>query len=314
MPGNCSKDVSAVIDYIDTVLTSGSEANKTALKTKFGLEGVTHDDDFMAALENGPWLWQSNSFTTQYSGFFKFCDYIEGIYSNSSNSSSSYPSTPGPDGVGLATALEGYAAWSKAELIPGYCANYGYWTNQYDLGCLDTYNASSPLFTDIAVNNTIDRQWNWFLCNEPFAYWQDGAPKDTPTIVSRLVDGAYWQRQCDLFFPPEGNYTYGSKTGKTVDDVNKYTKGWDNTNTTRLLWVNGEFDPWRSTSVSSNFRPGGPLQSTPEAPVEMLPGAFHCSDLRLSNADANPGIREVVDREIAQIVKWVGEYPGTSGV
>lgn len=28
-------------------------------------------------LENGPWLWQSNSFTTGYSGFFQFCDAIE---------------------------------------------------------------------------------------------------------------------------------------------------------------------------------------------------------------------------------------------
>lgn len=46
MPANCSKDVSLVIDYIDTVLTTGTEANKTALKSKFGLEGIEHDDDF----------------------------------------------------------------------------------------------------------------------------------------------------------------------------------------------------------------------------------------------------------------------------
>jgi hypothetical protein len=30
-----------------------------------------------SAIENGPWLWQSNSFYTNYSGFFQFCDAVE---------------------------------------------------------------------------------------------------------------------------------------------------------------------------------------------------------------------------------------------
>jgi hypothetical protein len=31
----------------------------------------------LRAIENGPWLWQSNSFYTGYSDFFKFCDAVE---------------------------------------------------------------------------------------------------------------------------------------------------------------------------------------------------------------------------------------------
>jgi hypothetical protein len=31
----------------------------------------------LRAIENGPWLWQSNTFYTGYSGFFKFCDAVE---------------------------------------------------------------------------------------------------------------------------------------------------------------------------------------------------------------------------------------------
>lgn len=46
MPTNCSKDVTLVIDHIDSVLTTGTAEEKLALKTKFGLEGVEHDDDF----------------------------------------------------------------------------------------------------------------------------------------------------------------------------------------------------------------------------------------------------------------------------
>jgi hypothetical protein len=96
--------------------------------------------------------------------------------------------TPDANGVGLETALEGYATWTKTTLLPGCmfptssitkalliridCQNYGY-TDENDLSCLNTYNASSLLFTDRTVGNAIDRQWNWMLCNEPFAYWQE---------------------------------------------------------------------------------------------------------------------------------------------
>lgn len=112
------------------------------------------------------------------------------------------------------------------------------------------------MFRDYTVGNAIDRQWNWMLCNEPFGYWQEyvfhhsyciasanrfgsGAPKNRPTIISRLIDSQYWQRQCALFFPTEGKYTYASANGATVERVNKYTKGWDLENTTRLIWTNG---------------------------------------------------------------------------
>jgi hypothetical protein len=76
----------------------------------------------------------------------------------------------------------------------------------------------------------------------------------------------------------------------------------------RLLWVNGEFDPWRTSGVSSEFRPGGPLVSTKEQPVMIVPGGFHCSDLRASNGVANAAVQRVVDAEIAQLKAWVGEY------
>ena len=60
MPKNCSKDVSLVIDHMDTVLTTGTAEEIHDLKAMFGLQNVTHNDDFMGVLENGPWLWQSN--------------------------------------------------------------------------------------------------------------------------------------------------------------------------------------------------------------------------------------------------------------
>lgn len=69
-------------------------------------------------------------------------------------------------------------------LIPNAaCANYGYWTSSTTTACYDTHNASSPIFTDTSVNNNIDRQWQWFLCNEPFFYWQEYVKSKFPLAL-----------------------------------------------------------------------------------------------------------------------------------
>jgi len=298
---NCSTDVSLVIDHVDSVLNSGNETAILELKTMFGLQGIEHSVDFADVLASGPYNWQENEMYTGYSGFYQWCDAIEGVEAGAAV-------TPGPKGVGLEKALANYALWVNATLLPGYCASFGYWTGEWNVDCFNSFNASSPLFTDITVGNAIDRQWNWFLCNEPFAYWQDGAPENVPTIVSRLVTPAYWQRQCGLFFPKEGNFTFGSNAGKTVNTVNAFTGGWDIANTERLTWTNGEFDPWRTASVSSEFRPGGPKVSTAAAPIHVIPDGVHCFDLLAENGQVNAGVQAVINAETAQIKAWVAEF------
>ena len=307
MAQNCSKDISLVIDHIDGILLNGTDEEVTDLKTMFGLQTIEHNDDFAQALENGPWLWQSNQFYTNYSGFYKFCDFIENVAADGNFGNTTVPDA---NGVGLDKALDGYAKWVNTTLLPGFCESYGYddFNGTYNTECFDTYNTSSPYFTDYTVRNAFDRQWLWMLCNEPFAYWQDGAPTERPSIVSRLVTGDYNQRQCPLWFPTEGNYSVGSVAGKTVDDINAYTGGWSVENTTRLTWTTGEFDPWRTTGVSSQFRTGGQLESTPEHPVNLIPSGIHCSDLIIRNAQANAGVQNVVNIETKQIVDWVQEF------
>lgn len=86
------------------------------------------------------------------------------------------------------------------------------------------------------------------------------------------------------------------------------TQGWRLEDTERLIWTNGEFDPWRTASMSSEFRPGGPLPSTEQHPLQIIPGGFHCSDLILKNGKVNAGVQQVIDNEVKQIVEWVGEF------
>lgn len=166
-------------------------------------------------------------------------------------------------------------------------------------------NASNPLYHDLSPGNWINRQWNWMLCNEPFEYWQDGAPEGQTTIVSRLSNESYWRSLCPFFFPEPD---YGIAQGKSAEDVNDYTGGWFVTNTTRLMYANGQWDPWRDVTVSSIFRPGGPLESTPELPVRVLSHGTHCSDLYGENWDVNDNARALADAEVANMQKWIDEF------
>ena len=155
MPKNCSKDVNLAIEYIDDVLLHGSDDEVRALKARFGLEDVEHNDDFAAALEWGPWLWQGNQFYAN-TGFFEWCDYIEGSVNETDSAK-----IPGAEGVGQEKAVEGYARWAKDYFVDFCNETYGYFGGGLNTECFDTYNASNPIFADHSLSNTASRQWVW---------------------------------------------------------------------------------------------------------------------------------------------------------
>ncbi|KAL8354216.1 hypothetical protein RB601_003867 [Gaeumannomyces tritici] len=156
MPRNCSRDVSAAIDYMDGILMSGSQAQKDKLKAKFKLDGLS-DADFGQAIENGPWLWQSTQFYSAnkdlggpgFNSFHRFCDYVEGAWPGSTTP------VPGEKGVGSCKAVEGYAKWFTELWLPGQCESSGYpeWQGQNNTACYQNQNASNPQYHDLRYNN-----------------------------------------------------------------------------------------------------------------------------------------------------------------
>jgi hypothetical protein len=143
-----------------------------------------------------------------------------------------------------------------------------------------------------------------------FARWQNGAPPRQKTMVSRMIQNPYWIRQCGKWFPTENGYTYGLNAGATYNTTNIYTGGWFGfTNSTRLIFVSGTNDPWRTSQVVSPLRPGGPQPSTPAQPVLEVPGGFHTSDLVTENGVVNPGCAAVQSQVVSQVKEWVSEYP-----
>ncbi|KAJ4294699.1 hypothetical protein N0V88_004933 [Collariella sp. IMI 366227] len=303
-PRNCSADVGAVVNYVDLVLSFGTSKMKKELKDKFML-GDLEDADFASALEWGPWQWQSSQFysvkNSGYNPYYRFCDYVENVWPNSTNK------VPGALGVGLVKALDGYAKWVKEELLPGYCESAGYdeWKGTYNVDCFKNLDANNVAYKDLTPGNWVNRQWWWMLCNEPFEWWQDGAPLLRPTLVSRLMNPAYWRKQCPLLFPGAKG---GITQGRRASHVNKWTGGWDVTNTTRAMHTNGERDPWRDATLSSIFRPGGPVKSTEQLPVRLVKGGVHCSDLYSPNWEVNAEVKALAEDATAQMKRWVGGF------
>lgn len=298
MPKNCSADLQKVISHIDSVLINGTNNDQLKLLTDFGAQTMAHKTDFASALTSPLALWQSNQFYGGYSDpFYQFCDAVEGV---------SYNSTlPAENGVGFTSAYRNFASYMKQNYFyDGVCGNGN------DLSCYDTYNSSS--YSDISLTNEY-RQFEWLLCNEPYAGFQDGAPEGHPTIVSRLVTADYNRKACSLYFPESAS---GIKPrleeGYSVDVVNSYFGGWDNFDTERLLYVTGSADPFRDQGVSSIERPGGPRHSTKKIPIFEIDGGYHVTDLIMPNAEANENVQKVVDAETAQLVEWVKEWPGYS--
>ncbi|OAA69868.1 Peptidase S28 [Cordyceps fumosorosea ARSEF 2679] len=310
MPKNCSADYTKIVAHVDKVLTTGTDAQKQKLKKKFGFEPL-NDVDFALALMDGIWLSQNLGFGDQKrnttDSFHGYCDYIENRWPGSD------APQPGPEGVGLCAAVNGLSKWYKDLIIPGGCASWRYsrWTDKMDLGCWVSEDATSPVYRDTRVNNFQNRQWRWMLCNEPFEWWfTGGAPDGRPRMTSKLVTVDLWRRQCDLYFPEVNGAKPGLRRGRTSEQINARTGGWGGwvDDTERLMWCDGELDPWRAATVSSPWRPGGPLKSTARAPAWVVPGASHCSDMLLRNAEANADLKKVWDAEIEQVSKWVGEF------
>ncbi|KAG9045421.1 hypothetical protein FS837_006331 [Tulasnella sp. UAMH 9824] len=291
MPKNCSKDVAAVIKAVDQTLLYGSQAEKQTLKESFGLYNL-RDDDFAQTLVYPMYGWQSMQASSYaFSGedpFFQFCDAIE-----------TYPDETiemSAKGVGMPTALNNYAKFMKTYYAPGCGAGQGG-------ACYSTYNYNSGMYKDWSVGNLWNRQWFWMVCNE-FGWFQDGDPGNYSSIVSSLVTVNYKLRECNHMFPnadgSAGNYhpnTYGTNAN--------HGGGW-NIRANNLFVVNGQFDPWRSASLSSRWAPK--FRNTQHQLVEVIKGGHHCWDWNLYGAIYDHDVKRVVDEGVKTVQGWVKQW------
>ncbi|KDQ08574.1 hypothetical protein BOTBODRAFT_59285 [Botryobasidium botryosum FD-172 SS1] len=289
MPKNCSADVQRVIHHMDLTFIEGSQAEKDALKAQFGMSNVTHLDDVASALRIPLNYWQDLQPTTgPGSSFAMFCDALE------VKNGVSAPAA----GWGLEYALEAFGNYMKQFIAQNCVGTDVECLLTYFNTCLGTHDKDLAFWHDITLDNPT-RSWLWFWST--VGYWQDGAPDAWPSIVTRLVTPAYDEVSRSDYFFPETFPTETSAKPKTSETNFKY-QGWD-TVAPRLFFANGERDPWRDATVSSDFTF---RKSTPENPIAVS-DAFHCSDMIIGhNIDSTvAGVQELA---VKQFIEWVKEY------
>ncbi|KAG8957487.1 hypothetical protein FRC03_010084 [Tulasnella sp. 419] len=286
MPKNCSSDAGKVITHIDSILKHGDPGKILDMKRKFGMQD-TRDDDFAQSIAMVFWPWQSlqaYSYAFQgYSPFYQFCDALETKSNGKINESR--------NGVGLPRAYDNYAAYFKKWYSDWYCPGGG---------CFSTYDYNSQRYKDYSVRNWYNRQWFWFVCTE-FGWFQTGDPGNLSKIVSKFVTLNYNLRQCSHQFPNAD----GSLKDYSPDiwGVNKQYRGW-NLKAPQLFVTNGEYDPWRSASLSSKYGPKYKKDKNYQK-VVVIKGGHHCWDFSTWNYDLDRNVKRVVNTGIKQLRAWL---------
>jgi len=81
------------------------------------------------------------------------------------------------------------------------------------------------------------RSWTWQVCNE-VGYFQNGAPLDKPSLVTRLTPADYDLRTCSYFFPEQFPEPISeAEAEKLIAATNEKYGGW-NVTLERVFFAN----------------------------------------------------------------------------
>ncbi|KAK6375701.1 hypothetical protein LTS17_007523 [Exophiala oligosperma] len=270
-PSDCIENHVKLTNILDTVLKQNDTKTVTQLKAGFGLETLTHNDDFANVASYGIGGWQSRNWDPAVN-VLDFHYYCGNITSNkvlwpSSNARASTASSLveaggwGNESKTLTTPLLNYMAWTND--------SYGAATCDGTLDeCYNSHNASAPMYADKTLANYNSLSWSYQVCTE-WGYFQTGSgvPKNKLPLVSRLLTLEYETLICRLAFDIHH--------APNLTAINKY--GGFNISYPRLAFVGGEADPWRPATPLATLDVPDQLNRTSNAsePVIMIAGAVH---------------------------------------
>ncbi|KAG9304813.1 hypothetical protein G9A89_016843 [Geosiphon pyriformis] len=237
----CRDLAGKAIEYIDSVLDSKNSTAINELKKQFGLGVLEDNGDFASALND------------------QFNRLVGNYFPSPSNQ---------PD------LIDSYcfAFESTVDKTPnGYAGTYAL-TTKYFLKVFnyttadDIRNAySTTALSTAGRNNQIS--WMWQYCNY-YGFYQTPPQPPSLRLRSKLVNATWYQNQCNYLWPDAPNKS------PNVDFVNTLYGGND-ISIDRVVFVNGDSDPWYPLTVS-----GAGRTSTDDSPIFVIKGGSHVTDLR----------------------------------
>lgn len=253
---------------IDSLLNLANGPVTQALKSYFGLGGVSRDEDFVNALTLPLGAWQARNWDPAVSteAFFEFCDQLVGGDDGDEGEVGGelgealrgvvhLPSWPGRSFA----SFSNYAAFVK-ENIAAACP---------DEEDQDTcFSNAEYADSDTSIKGAEWKAWPAQFCAE-WGYLQGGAPEGHPTIVSRLLSPEYAGEICSLAFPP--GELFAMPAAPNVTEINQW--GALEIAADRLAFIDGSADPWvYATPHSPNGERGGEREDTLKRPFKLIKG------------------------------------------
>ncbi|KAI1393617.1 peptidase S28 [Hypoxylon trugodes] len=302
-PQDCVTRINGIIEKFDSLIASNNTKAINKFKALFGLEVLTDNRDFAAAIADpigNPGFyhsntWQELNWNSTYGSrdFFYFCGNVSDIDAPAEISHVDWTLadyTNGEPWVGLG----GYANYIKTYTLP-LCPFGDYNSND----CWGTQNETAWA----SVENTATRSYLYTSCIEQGAYIE--GPKEGPALLSSVIDTSYEQQWCTWAFP-EGIYNAipSSPNVGVYDDYGGFNFSAD-----RLAFIDGDQDVWNDLCYHSNFAPARTVSSDLH-PEYLITGAGHHWDsYGILDVDAEPQfIREAHLWQIKTVKKWLKTF------
>ncbi|KAI0062858.1 peptidase S28 [Artomyces pyxidatus] len=270
---------------------------RNTVKGLFNLTDLESDQDFVSLLTYPLGSWQGKNWDPAVgdTSFDDFCDALNG---NTSTVAESHKEVELPGGPRVNIALLNYAKYIRENIVASCPTDAGFTIEE----CFGTNDASLYQATDLSQTW---RLWAFQYCTQ-WGYLTTAPPnRNTPTIISHLIDVDYAHKICAQAFPPGDHFIVPRLPDVgAVNVLGNFDIAED-----RLAIIDGEIDPWRPDTPHSQYyakeRPDTILR-----PFKLVPGGVHHWDENgLRNSTAEPQeIRLIHEQEVAFVQAWLKDF------
>ncbi|KAH9813868.1 extracellular serine carboxypeptidase [Melampsora americana] len=279
----CVKGLKAAMEIVDRLIGSKDMKAISKMKADFGVEKLTHIDDFVSLTT---WLvatyqeqnWDSNS-DPKSRIWSQSCEILKRSNTQINTSNQSFPQVY----YAFANLTTHYV--SRKNICP---------TPEDPDRCFGTYDLSASQASDLTQTW---RSWMYQCCREE-AFFPTNTAVGGSSIVSRYLTLDYNTRQCKQSFPPGAHNQIPS-----IPDVSIAAD--------RLAFIDGRHDPWLYATPHSPL--AKPRKSTLTRPFYLIENGVHHYDENglsggLSNQTLPEEIRSIHLFEIQFITSWLNDF------
>ncbi|CAG4977592.1 unnamed protein product [Parnassius apollo] len=198
-----------------------------------------------------------------------------------------------------ASAFMSNAQYGNTKKINDHCANVNE-TKKYLLFDEPSFWIKRSDCNDLDFNNMINDNYknkiNWIVCwtyqtCTEYGYFQSTSSNKQPFTNNIPVD--FYVKLCTKTFGSEFNDT---RIDDGIEDVNRIYGGLQ-PNVSKVVFVNGDLDPWSRLSILEDI--------SYDAPAIVIPRASHCRDLFSNRENDHEELKEARKNVKHLIKRWI---------